>query len=165
MEHRAEAQNISGITEAQLRGLKLGRRQGTNNRTGYSHRESSKRKCAASNRAYWAAHPEQAIARGTRGELHYKWKGGASKLNVSIRQMHEHRQWMDATKARDGKCACGSTENLESHHIVELADLIAQYGIKNREDARTCPELWDTDNGVTLCRRCHYAEHGRRHAD
>jgi 5-methylcytosine-specific restriction endonuclease McrA len=163
MAHRALAQSVSGVTEAQKRGLALGREKGTNHRTGYKHREESKRKAAATHLAYWAANPEKAKARGKRGERHYKWKGGASRLNRSVRQMTENRRWMDAVKERDGCCQrCGSTQRLEAHHLTELAVLIEQHGIKNRNDARCFAHvLWDLANGETLCESCHYREHGR----
>ncbi len=164
MAHRSEAQKIVGITEAQHAGLSLGRPKGTNHRTGYRHREESKRKVAEANRRYWGDHPEAAIARGakTRGELHRNWRGGANRLNTSIRQMHENRRWMDAVKARDGCCLhCGGQDDLEAHHKVELADIVERFGITSRAEARACAELWDTANGETLCRDCHWAHHGR----
>lgn len=162
---RATAQSVAGVTEAQRSGLARGRIKGTNHRTGYRHSEASKAKAAAANRAFWAAHPELAVARGekNRGESHYLWNGGTSRLNTSIRQMHENRRWMDAVKARDGCCVrCGATERLESHHRVALADLIEMLGIQGRDDARRhASVLWDLENGETLCRPCHDAEHGR----
>jgi 5-methylcytosine-specific restriction endonuclease McrA len=165
---RSEAQKQSGITEKQYAGLSLGREKGTNHRTGYRHREESKRKVAEKNRAFWAAHPEKAYERGAknRGENNYKWKGGITKLNKAIRQMRQNRKWMDAIKARDGCCIrCGSTDKLESHHTPELSVLIAHFNIKSCEDARTHAEsLWSLDNGITLCEPCHYTEHGRRRA-
>jgi 5-methylcytosine-specific restriction endonuclease McrA len=166
MLHRAEAQKVVGITDKQHDGLSRGRTKGTNHRTGYRHRAESKLKVAESNRAFWAAHPDKAIERGakTRAENHYKWKGGISKLNKSIRQMNENRRWTDGVKARDGGCctSCGSGEKIESHHIKSLCDLIAELGIKSRDDARKhADKLWDLANGETLCEACHYAEHGR----
>lgn len=120
---------------------------------------------SASHKRFAAEHPEAIAARGEklRGERHYRWNGGSSKLNASIRLMTENRRWMDAVKARDGKCVrCGSADDLESHHKRGLADLVQTYGIKSREDARAhAAVLWDIDNGETLCRPCHYAEHGR----
>ena len=170
MEHRALAQHLSGVTEAQRAGLALGAVKGTNHRTGYSHRPESKAKVAAANKAFWLANPEKLEARSikTRGPLNYRWKGGAAKLNLSIRQMNENRKWMDAVKARDGSCLrCGSVELLEAHHRTTLAVLVEALGIKSRDDARThATALWDLNNGETLCQSCHYAEHGRkRHAD
>ena len=170
MAHRAQAQKLSGITEAQHAGLSLGRLKGTNHRAGYRHREESKRKASASHKAFCEANPEAVAARGekVRGEAHYLWKGGISKLNTSIRQMTENRKWMDAIKARDGQCTrCGSERDLESHHKIGLAALIERLGITSRDDARQhAAELWNLNNGITLCQRCHYDEHGRkRHAD
>ena len=167
MEHRAEAQKISGITAAQKRGLALGSVKGTNHRTGYKHNESSKQKVSESNKQYWLDHPEQAKERGlkTRGSNHYKWNGGSTRLNTSIRRMTEHRRWMDSVKERDGRCLdCGSIENLESHHKIELAVLLEEHGITNRDDARQCEELWNIDNGETLCQRCHCKRHGRKYS-
>lgn len=56
------------------------------------------------------------------------------------------KQWADAVKARDGKCLkCGTTEDLHAHHVLPKS---------------THPELsLDPDNGMTLCYRCHKAEH------
>lgn len=165
MEHRGQAQAISGVTDAQRAGLSLGREKGTNHRAGYAHRPESKAKASVSHLAFWQANPALAAARGekTRGEDHYKWKGGISLLNLSIRQMTENRRWMDAGKARDGACVrCASGLHLESHHRVGLAELVERLGITSRDDARAhAATLWDVNNGETLCRRCHYAEHGR----
>ena len=166
MLHRAEAQKLYGQTSAQIEALKLGRAKGTNHREGTKHSEETKRKMSISIKRWCAENPELVKARGakTRGPNHYNWKGGSTRLNVSIRQMTEHRQWMDGVKDRDGKCTrCGSIENLESHHIIDLSVLISKYQIKNREDARNTPGLWDLENGITLCQRCHYDQHGRNY--
>lgn len=162
---RARAQSVVGVTPAQSAALALPRKKGFNYRTGYVHREESKRKTAEANRAFWAAHPELATARGTktRGDKAYNWNGGSSRLNTSIRQMTESRRWIDAVKARDGCCVrCGATDRLESHHRVELAELLGRLGIQNRDDARRhASVLWDLSNGETLCIPCHDDHHGR----
>ena len=168
MEHRNEAQAKARLTEAQLAALAMGRRPGTNNRTGYKHREESKRKASASHKAWCAANPDRVKARGekVRGANHYNWKGGSSRLNAAIRRLTENRKWMDAVKARDGKClVCGAVENLESHHIVPLAVLVGVHGIANRDEARECAALWELSNGMTVCTRCHYKIHGRKYED
>lgn len=168
MKHRAEAQKKSGITEAQHAALSLGRKKGDNHRTGYKHKAASKRKTSKANREYWKNHPDKAVERGAkiRGELHYRWNGGSTRLNSSVRCMVENRKWMDAVKKRDGKCAeCGSTKKLEAHHVRDLAVLLREHGVKNRADARACAALWDLNNGKTYCEKCHYKIHGRKHAD
>jgi 5-methylcytosine-specific restriction endonuclease McrA len=170
MAHRGTAQRLSGITEKQASGLARGRVKGTNNRAGFRHKPESKAQTAMSNKKYWALNPDKAAARAakTRGQNHYKWRGGASKLNLSIRQMTENRRWMDSVKARDLSCVrCGSVEALEAHHKKSLSEIIECLSIKSRADARQhAAHLWDLANGETLCRRCHYREHGRAvHAD
>ena len=167
MAHRGEAQRRSGVTKAQAAGLARGRVKGTNHRAGYRHRDESRAKVSVSNARWCAENPEQVEARGakTRGEAHYRWNGGSSRLNYSIRRMTENRKWMVAVKARDGACLrCGSGEHLEAHHKEGLAAMIERLGISSRDHARAhAAALWDMDNGETLCRRCHYDEHGRTH--
>lgn len=157
---------MSGITPAQHAGLSLGRRKGTNNLTGIPKSEKSKRKRSESMKRWAAENPVAVVARSenNRGERHYNWKGGLSKLSQSIRQMTEYRKWMDAVKAKDGfKCVrCGANDNLESHHKRPFAELLKAHGVSSRDDARRCAELWDIENGETLCVPCHFEEHGRK---
>jgi hypothetical protein len=166
--HRGEALSKAGLTELQLASLSLGRKPGTNNRTGYKHSAETKRKTSESHKAWCKANPDKIKARGskTRGDNHYKWKGGSTGLNLSIRRMNENRKWMDAVKERDGKCRnCGSKENLESHQVTPMCVLIESNKITNRDEARECAALWDISNGITLCRKCHYKLHGRKYED
>ena len=168
MAHRAKAQSVAGITEAQAAGLSLGASLGGKTRLGYKHREDTKAKTSESHKKWCAENPDRVAERSIkrRGEKAYNWNGGSSRLNVTVRILNENRKWMAAVKARDSQCnRCGSIENLEAHHIVELADLIKMHGVKSADDARNTPELWDLENGETLCRRCHYAHHGRIYSE
>ena len=168
MEHRTEAQKRVEITDAQKAALAMGRVKGVNHLNGIPKSEESKHKRAASMVAWCASNPDKVKARAlkTYGENHYNWKGGSSRLNKAVRLLTENRKWMDSVKERDGKCLdCGATENLEAHHKIELAVLIKKYGIKTREQARECLELWNLDNGKTLCQKCHYDEHERTYSE
>ena len=166
MEHRNKAQDNAGLTEAQLAALAMGRRPGTNHRTGYKHREESKRKASASHKAWCAANPDKVKARGEkmRGANHYNWKGGAKSFNLSVRQMTENQRWADAVVWRDARCLlCGAEVDLDAHHVKPFAKILKEHGITTREQARECAELWDLSNGVTLCKRCHCKHHGRKY--
>lgn len=168
MQHRAEAQKRSGITPAQQAGLNQGRRKGTNNRTGYSHRAESRRKTSESHKAWCAANPDRVASRGakTRAEAHYNWAGGLSKLAQSIRRMTEYQRWAKAVHDRDVVCVkCGSVDGLESHHKHQFSDLLREHGIASRDQARKCAALWDISNGETLCQEHHYEAHGRTYAN
>lgn len=168
MAHRGEAQHREGLTDKQQAGLALGREKGTNHLDGIPKSPESNRRRAESIKRWCADNPAQAIARAekNRAEGHYLWKGGSSKLNNSIRRMTESRRWMDRIKERDRSCVrCRGVGDLESHHLIPLARLIERLNVKSREDARrNAAELWDLANGVTLCIRCHYKEHGRAYA-
>ena len=169
MEHRAEAQRRDGQTKAQLAALALGREKGTNHLDGIPKSEESKCKRSKSIARWCRENPDKLKKRSekTRGPNHYRWNGGASKLNISIRQMTENRRWMDNVKKRDGACVkCGSTSNMESHHIKPLSNMLKVLRIKSRDDAREhADKLWCLDNGITLCQKCHYKEHRRTYAN
>jgi len=168
IEHRAEAQRLVDITEAQKIALEKGRQKGTNHLTGISKSKESNRKRSDSHKRWCKENPDKVKERAKkiRGQKHYNWKGGASRLNISIRQLTENRKWMENVKKRDTKCVCcGSTDTLESHHIIPLELLISKNGIKNREQARLCHDLWKLENGITVCQKCHYKIHGRKYAN
>jgi len=148
--------------------LELGRQKGTNHLEGIPKSKASNKKRSISHKKFWKENPELLKERGIkiRGENHYRWKGGSSKLNKSIRTMTENRKWMDAVKKRDKKCRlCGSIKNLESDHIIPLALILETYKITSRDEARDCKQLWDLENGMTLCRKCHYKKDNRTYYD
>lgn len=167
IKHRSELQKKYPLTVKQIESLKLGRQKGTNHLEGIPKSKESNKKRSVSHKRWCRENPEKIKQRGEkiRGEKHYKWRGGTTKLNKSIRQMTENRKWMEAVKLRDKKCLfCGSTEELEADHIISLAELLEKHNIKNRDDARKCKQLWDIKNGRTLCRMCHYKKDNRKYS-
>lgn len=60
----------------------------------------------------------------------------------------EYQEWRQAVVERDGhKCVlCGKESWLHAHHIKHIADDIDQ--------------IFNLDNGVTLCATCHTVIHG-----
>ena len=95
-----------------------------------------------------------------RGALSPHWKGGVSTIQSLVRNMPENRQFIKQCMYRDRyHCQdCGiesDGRNLQVHHLRQFALILKENNIKSTEDARRCEELWDNDNGVTLCRECH----------
>jgi hypothetical protein len=94
----------------------------------------------------------------TSGEKHYNWKGGVSNIKDRLKHTLEYSNWRFKIYNRDNfTCQnCGAIGGkLNCHHIKAFAKIIIEYDIKSFEDALICQELWDINNGITLCEECH----------
>ena len=92
------------------------------------------------------------------GDKNGNWKGGISKIDKLCRLMAEYKKWRSDIFARDSwTCrTCGISKNyVTSHHIKGFSKIIRENKITDISEARKCGELWDTDNGITLCEECH----------
>ena len=65
-----------------------------------------------------------------------------------------NKKWLGRKHSEESKKKIGDS-NLEADHIKRFADIIRENNILSMEEARNCPELWDTKNGRTLCKTCH----------
>ena len=92
------------------------------------------------------------------GKNHHNWKGGISPLRNKIYSTFEYRQWRSDVFTRDDY-ACQECNqeggNLEAHHIISFNTLIRKHEITNVKQALRCSELWNINNGLTLCKKCH----------
>lgn len=94
----------------------------------------------------------------TKGNKHYKWQNGKTELTKQIRQCFEYRQWRsDIFTKSDFTCQeCGERGGkLHAHHIKQFAIILAENNVQTLEEALNCSELWDINNGMTLCVPCH----------
>lgn len=86
------------------------------------------------------------------------WKGGISPLRRIIRTSFKYRQWLSDVLTKDDftcqKCNKRGGK-LSAHHIKSFAKIITEYEIKTLEQANDCAELWNINNGQTLCIDCH----------
>lgn len=91
------------------------------------------------------------------GSLSHCWRGNIRPLLDRIRGLYEYNQWRISTFRRDRfRCIeCTSKIFLNCDHITPLSYLVYKYKIKSIEEAIGCPELWDINNGRTLCVECH----------
>jgi hypothetical protein len=86
------------------------------------------------------------------------WQGGITQLNRVIRDRFEYHSWVSAVMTRDNwTCqTCGKRGGkLHAHHKKGFALIIKENNIKTIEEAINCAELWDINNGITLCVECH----------
>lgn len=99
---------------------------------------------------HWTQVPENAYRLS--GENSPVWKGGVSRIRYE-RAHKEYYDWRKSVFARDKYTCqkCGSRSRtgvhveLHAHHLKNWAD---------NPDVR-----YDTENGVTLCDKCHYSFH------
>jgi hypothetical protein len=94
------------------------------------------------------------------GEKNPNWKGGITPIVRLIRAGEAYRLWRLRVFQRDGfMCRkCESSSNIEAHHLTPFSLIISRHAITTLEQALKCPELWDEDNGLTLCSTCHDSE-------
>lgn len=91
------------------------------------------------------------------GENHPNWRGGISGLNLRIRATHKYRLWrFDVFKRDKFTCLiCGKNKPLHVDHIKAFSLILKENEIKSLRQAENCVELWDINNGRTLCIPCH----------
>jgi hypothetical protein len=97
-----------------------------------------------------------------RGENSPQWKGGVTALQKMIRESFEYDEWMRNVFTRDN-FICQKCLNrggyLNVHHIKKFSTVLKENNITSIDQARNCHELWDINNGITLCVKCHKEEH------
>ena len=86
------------------------------------------------------------------------WKGGIDSLSSSVRKCWKYREWRDFVFKRDNYTCqeCGEGQgNKHAHHIKSFSLLLKNNNISSEEQAILCEQLWDINNGITLCVACH----------
>ncbi len=112
------------------------------NPLGRKHTEETKRKISLSHK----------------GEKSYLWKGGITSLFLQIRNSFEYRQWRSDVFTRDNFVCQECFKRgggLEVHHIKSFSKIMKEYQIKTFKESLMCQELWNINNGITLCKECH----------
>lgn len=97
------------------------------------------------------------------GVKNHAWRGGITPLNEQIRHSFQYRQWRSDVFTRDNftcqKCGYSDGRILVAHHIKTFSKIKEEYKIISYNDAMVCEELWNTNNGITLCKNCHILIH------
>ena len=94
-----------------------------------------------------------------KGKNNPNWKGGITPFMKQLRHLLEYKQWRSDVFQRDNwTCQTCRLRGgyLEAHHYPkEFSEIIREYNITTIKQALKCKELWDINNGVTLCCNCH----------
>ena len=97
------------------------------------------------------------------GEKSNLWKGGVTPLMKYLRTCTKYRQWRCDVFNRDLftctqcglKSGNGKAVILNADHIKPFYLILSELSIKDIKNAIMCEELWDINNGRTLCIDCH----------
>ena len=97
------------------------------------------------------------------GENHWNWKGGDRAFKILIRECYKYRQWRSDIFTRDlftcqwcgANGGHGKAIRLVADHIKAFSLIILENNILSLEEAEACEELWNINNGRTLCAPCH----------
>lgn len=99
------------------------------------------------------------------GEKNPAWKGGITPFVIQIRNSIKYDIWRLGVFTRDDFtcCLCGVRGGKlhADHYLRKFSTILEDNGIKTLEQAYACEELWDLNNGRTLCVDCHKEHHGR----
>lgn len=100
-------------------------------------------------------------AQRTTGEKSPNWNGGTTALLSKLRNSSRGRGWRKSVFVRDNYTCqkCGAVDNLHAHHIKEFDQMVKENNITSVEQSKLYPELWDINNGQTICKTCHVAHH------
>lgn len=102
-----------------------------------------------------------------RGPKSPRWKGGRTTERLLLRNSINAQQWRQSIFLRDDfTCKkCGQRGGyLEAHHIKTFDTLVKEAEmlmplLPITESLRIYTPAWDLNNGITLCRECHYETH------
>lgn len=128
------------------------------------HSEGTKRKMSLAKigrKNPWAKNSLTLFKKGhfaLKGEKCHLWRGGITLLTKQIRNCFKYRQWRSDVFTRDNfTCQYHGVKggNLNAHHIKEFSIIMRENKIKTIIDALACEELWNINNGRTLCKKCH----------
>lgn len=107
----------------------------------------------------WTPEQRRKLLGRFRGEKSPVWKGGRTKIQLRIRQLYKYTEWRKFIFCRDNftctSCGIDKCYIEADHYPVKFSTLLDTYKIDTLEKALECAELWDTNNGRTLCRKCH----------
>jgi 5-methylcytosine-specific restriction endonuclease McrA len=92
-------------------------------------------------------------------EKNPNWRGGVTPLRNLIRNCFKYRQWRSDIFTRDNfTCILCNKKGgyIEvDHYPKSFSKIFYDNKIKSLQEALECEELWNINNGRTLCLKCH----------
>jgi len=123
-----------------------------------SEETKEKLRIAQTGRKYTLESRKKMSNSARKGEKSNFWRGGNCSLKIKIKSSFEYRQWRSCVFTKDSfTCQeCGIRGGkLVAHHIESFAKIFHRNNIQTLKEAMACEELWNVNNGQTLCEGCH----------
>lgn len=78
-------------------------------------------------------------------------------LRKKIRISNHYKRWRFAVFSRDNfSCVfCSKSQRIQADHIKPFSIIMTEFEITTLDEALNCAEMWDINNGRTLCEECH----------
>ena|SRR3990167_7969364 len=102
------------------------------------------------------------LSESHKGEKSHFWRGGITEQNNNFRRIimnsYLYRIWRSSIFKRDNFIcqSCGKQGGkLNADHVKPFIEIIRSGQIDTVEKALACTELWNIENGQTLCESCH----------
>ena len=92
------------------------------------------------------------------GETSPNYRGGITPLRQAIMSIWQYKNWRTGVFLRDDYTCqhCGGYGGtLHADHKKSFALIVRENKIDSIQSALNCKELWDIENGQTLCLECH----------
>jgi len=124
--------------------------------SGHKHSEESKRKTSMKLKLLdvkpmlgkkHSSEVKLLMSKNRSGINNANWKGGITATSRGIRRSPEYYQWRKEVLKKDNNICqkCNNKKSLHAHHIKPILNY---------------PEkIFQVENGITLCRKCHREEH------
>lgn len=91
------------------------------------------------------------------------WNEFITPIQEKIRKLIEYKNWRNKVYEKDNyicqNCGYDKGKILNAHHNKFFCKIIIENNITTIEEAKDCQELWNIDNGITLCKKCHIEIH------
>jgi len=139
--------------------------KGNKNMLGRHHSEETKRKMSLAQKKHLLQHPEklEKMRMINCGEKSHLWKGGITPENIAIRRSLKYIEWRRKVFTRDF-FVCQECKQiggkLHAHHKKRFSTFMEEIKynlplLPLYEAAMIYKPLWDIENGITLCKKCH----------
>lgn len=146
--------------------IKFSKKGKSNGHEGLKHTIESKLKMSISHKnKYPSTETRLKLSISHLGKRAYQWKGGITPLYNQIRNCNKYKEWRFTIFNRDNftcqECGKKGNGDLNVHHIKHFQDLIKDNNITTFELALCCLNMWNLNNGITLCEYCHSLKHNK----